>query len=251
MTQPQNPIVLIPTRMASTRLPQKPMADIAGEPMIVHVWRRGMEADCGPVVVACAEEEVAAVIRSVGGEAILTNPAHPSGSDRIQEAVESFDPDGKFDPVINLQGDLPTIERTALQAVLKPLDDSSFEIATLVARISKSDERINPNVVKAVVSLPPGKDIGPAIYFSRATVPWSADDNAQLYHHIGLYAYRREGLRRFVALRPDALEKREGLEQLRALVHGMRIGVACVDTLPLGVDTPADLELARKILSPY
>ena len=219
--------------------------------MIVHVWRRGMEADCGPVVVACAEEEVAAVIRSVGGEAVLTDPTHPSGSDRIQEALESFDPDGKYDPVINLQGDLPTIERTALQAVLKPLDDSSFEIATLVARISKPDERINPNVVKAVVSLPPGKDIGPAIYFSRATVPWSADDNAQLYHHIGLYAYWREGLRRFVALRPDALEKREGLEQLRALVHGMRIGAACVDTLPLGVDTPADLELARKILSPY
>ena len=128
MTQPKNPIVLIPARMASTRLPQKPLADIAGEPMIVHVWRRGMEADCGPVVVACAEEEVAAVIRSVGGEAVLTDPTHPSGSDRIQEALESFDPDGKYDPVINLQGDLPTIERTALQAVLKPLDDSNFEI---------------------------------------------------------------------------------------------------------------------------
>lgn len=250
MTQAQNPIIVIPARMASTRLPRKPLADIAGEPMIVHVWRRGMEADCGPVVVACAEEEIAAVIRSVGGEAVLTDPEHPSGSDRIQEALEGFDPNKKYDPVINLQGDLPTIERALLQAVLRPFDDNSFEIATLVTRISRSEERIDPNVVKAVVSLPPGKDIGPAIYFSRANVPWSADDNAQLYHHIGLYAYRREGLRRFVAFGPDALEKRERLEQLRALVHGMRIGAACVDTLPLGVDTPADLELARKILSP-
>ena len=186
---------------------------------------------------------------AVGGEAVLTDQAHPSGSDRIQEALERFDPSKKYDPVINLQGDLPTIERTLLRAVLRPLDDNSFEIATLVTKISKPDERVDPNVVKAVVSLPPGKDIGPAIYFSRANVPWSADDNARLYHHIGLYAYRREGLRRFVALRPDMLEKRERLEQLRALVHGMRIGAAYVDTLPLGVDTPADLELARKILS--
>ena len=249
MAQSQNPIIMIPARMSSTRLPQKPLADIAGEPLIVHVWRRGMEADCGPVIVACAENEVANVIRSVGGEAVLTDPLHPSGSDRIHEAVERFDPDGKYDLVINLQGDLPTIDRVALEAVLKPLEGSDFDIGTLVAKISSPDERINPNVVKAVVSLPPDENIGPAIYFSRESVPWSEDDKAQLYHHIGLYAYRREGLRKFVSLAPNVLEKQERLEQLRALVNGMRIGAVCVDSVPLGVDTPADLELARRILS--
>ena len=250
MTTPKNPIVVIPARMASTRLPDKPLADIAGDAMIVHVCRRAMEADCGPVVVACAEQVIADTIEAAGGKAVLTDPDHPSGSDRIYEAVEKFDPDGRFDVVINLQGDIPTIEKAAVRAVLDPLDDADIDIATLVTEITDAEERTNPNVVKAVVAFGAGDDIGRAIYFSRATVPWCDADDAPLFCHIGVYAYRREALRRFIELPPGVLEQRERLEQLRALENGMRIAAARVDTVPLGVDTPADLELARKVLSP-
>ena len=246
MTTPKNPIVVIPARMASTRLPDKPLADIAGDAMIVHVCRRAMEADCGPVVVACAEQVIADTIEAAGGKAVLTDPDHPSGSDRIYEAVEKFDPDGRFDAVINLQGDIPTIEKAAVRAVLDPLDDADIDIATLVTEITDAEERTNPNVVKAVVAFGPGDDIGPAIYFSRATVPWCEADDAPLFYHIGVYAYRREALRRFIELPPGVLEQRERLEQLRALENGMRIAAARVDTVPLGVDTPADLERARQ-----
>ena len=234
--------------MASTRLPDKPLADIAGAPMIVQVWHRAMEADCGPVVVACGEEEIAAAITEAGGIAVLTDPNHPSGSDRIHEAVETFDPDGKHDAIINLQGDLPTIEADVVRSVLDPLADAAVDIATLVAEIADAEERTNPNVVKAVLGLAHGETTGRALYFSRATVPWSDEEGAVLYHHIGIYAYRREALSRFVKLSPGVLEQRERLEQLRALENGMVIGAACVDTVPLGVDTPADLERARRIL---
>lgn len=247
MSAPARPIVVIPARMQSTRLPGKPLADIHGEPMIVHVWRRGVEADVGPVVVACAEAEIAEAVRAAGGTAVLTRPDHPSGSDRVFEALGTADPDGRHDAVVNVQGDLPTIEPAAVRAALEPLDEAAVDIATLAAVITEAGERANPNVVKAVIGLAPGRRIGRAHYFSRATVP--AGDGP-LYHHIGLYAYRRAALERFVRLPQGVLEARERLEQLRALEHGMRIDVALVDTVPLGVDTPADLERARAMLAP-
>ena len=247
MTSPANPIVVIPARMQSTRLPGKPLADIHGEPMIVHVWRRGVEADVGPVVVACAESEIAAAVEAAGGRAVLTRPDHVCGSDRIFEALQTVDPEGRHDAVINIQGDLPTIEAAAVRASLAPLEDPAVDIATLVAIITVEEEMTAPSVVKAVVGLKPGETVGRAHYFTRATAPTG---DGPLYHHIGLYAYRRAALERFVALPPGVLEMRERLEQLRALENNMRIDVALVDTVPLGVDTPADLERARAMLAP-
>jgi len=246
-----SPIVVIPARLGATRLPNKPLADIHGEPMIVHVWRRAVAAAVGPVVVACAEAEIAEAVRAAGGEAVLTRPDHPSGSDRIHEAVEAIDPSGRHDAVINLQGDLPTIAPEVVRAVLEPLAIAEVDIATVAAPITDAEERGNPNVVKAAVGFGPGARIARALYFSRAPVPWDGGDAARpLYHHIGVYAYRRAALRRFVALPPTPLELRERLEQLRAMEAGMRIDVALVDTIPLGVDTPADLARARALLAP-
>lgn len=242
---PSNPLVIIPARMASTRLPGKPLADIHGVPMIVQVWRRAREADVGPVVVACAEVEIFDAVNDCGGRAVLTKPDHPSGSDRIFEALTKTDPDGLHDAIVNVQGDLPTIEATAVRTALAPLADPGVDIATLIAEITREEEKENPNVVKAVVSLSEGARAGRALYFSRQRVP--SGDGA-LYHHIGLYAFRRAALERFVALPPAPLEQREKLEQLRALENGMRIDAALVDTVPLGVDTPADLERAREML---
>jgi 3-deoxy-manno-octulosonate cytidylyltransferase (CMP-KDO synthetase) len=240
----QNPIVVIPARLASTRLPNKPLAEIAGAPMIVQVWRRAIESRVGPVLVAADSAAIAEAIQAAGGEAVLTDPALPSGSDRICAALVLFDPARRFDVVVNLQGDLPTIEPESVRAALLPLQDEAVDIATLAARISREEERDDPNVVKAV-----GSPLGPtrlrALYFTRATAPWGEGD---LYHHIGLYAYRRAALERFVALAPSALERREKLEQLRALEAGMRIDVEIIGAAPLGVDTPRDLERARKIL---
>lgn len=255
MTLPRSPIVVIPTRLAATRLPGKPLAEIHGEPMIVHVWRRAVAADVGPVAVACAEEEIAEAVRAAGGEAVLTRPDHASGSDRIFEAVQRLDPEGRRDAVINLQGDLPAIAPEAVRAVLGPLAEPAVDIATLVAEITDPREREDPNVVKAAVAFPDDAGAGPrtarALYFSRVAVPWDGGDpEAPLYHHIGLYAFRREALERFVNLPPSALEIRERLEQLRALEAGLRIDVALVDTVPLGVDTPADLARARELLAP-
>jgi len=242
---PQNPLVVVPARMASTRLPDKPLADICGEPMIVQVWRRAMEAEVGPVIVACGEPEIAAVIEAAGGRAVLTRPDHPSGSDRVYEAVCKIDPDGAHDAIVNIQGDLPTIEATAVRAVLAPLDNPDVDLATLAAVITQEREMADPNVVKAVISLASDEMIGRALYFSRQRVPHG---KGPLYHHIGLYAFRRQALERFVALPPAPLERRESLEQLRALEAGMRIDIALVDTVPLGVDTRADLDRAREIL---
>ncbi|MBI3446455.1 MAG: 3-deoxy-manno-octulosonate cytidylyltransferase [Magnetospirillum sp.] len=240
-----NPVIVIPARMHATRLPGKPLADIHGEPMIVHVWRRAMQAGLGPVVVACSEREVHDAVHAHGGNAVMTDPHHPSGSDRVWEAVEKIDPDGAFNAIVNVQGDLPTLDPEIIRAVFAPLADPLVDVATLITEIVVEEERTNPNVVKAVVSLVPGARIGRALYFSRATVPANAGPH---YHHIGLYAYKRDSLKRFVALPQGVLEQREKLEQLRALENGMRIDAALVDTVPLGVDTPADLERARALL---
>ena len=250
MTLPAHPIVVIPARLAATRLPNKPMADIHGEPMIVHVWRRAMEAAVGPVLVAAGDAPIVAAIERAGGHAVLTDPDLPRGSDRVWAALEAFDPAGRYDAIVNVQGDLPTIDPALVRRSIEPLADPAVDIATLAVEITREEERTNPNVVKAVTAFG-DNGIGRALYFSRATVPANADGaTGPHYHHIGLYAYRRTALLRFVALKPGALEQREKLEQLRALENGMRIDVARVDTLPLGVDTPADLERARQLLAP-
>jgi 3-deoxy-manno-octulosonate cytidylyltransferase (CMP-KDO synthetase) len=245
------PLVVIPARMASTRLPGKPLADIHGVPMIVHVWRRAIEADVGPVVVAAAEPAIAEAIHRAGGEALVTDPDLPSGSDRVHRAVEQLDPDHRHDVVVNLQGDLPTLEPEAIRAALAPLADEAVDIGTLAVRIADPAERDRPDVTKAVLCMADDAPVGSiarALYFSRAAVPWGAGAN---YHHIGIYAFRRRALVRFVSLEPSPLELREKLEQLRALEDGMRIDVALVDTFPLGVDTPADLERARSLLAAH
>jgi 3-deoxy-manno-octulosonate cytidylyltransferase (CMP-KDO synthetase) len=238
-------LVLIPARMAATRLPGKPLLDIGGMPMIVHVLRRAEEAQIGRVAVATDTPEIASAVRAHGGEVVMTRPDHPSGSDRIYEALKQIDPGGKIEIVVNLQGDFPTISPGNIRDVLPPLADPAVDIATLAAQIHTEEEASNPNVVKAV-----GSPIGPrrlrALYFTRAMAP--AGDGPR-YHHIGLYAYRRAALERFVTLPPSALEQQEKLEQLRALEAGMRIDVMIVDTVPRGVDTPADLETARQILA--
>ena len=239
-----NPIVLIPARMAATRLPGKPLLPIAGVPMIVQVWRRAIEADVGPVVVATDDPRIAEAIAAVGGRAALTRADHPSGTDRIHEALETFDPDGRHDAVVNLQGDLPTVDPRIVATALLPLADPAVALSTLAAVIAREEERTDPNVVKLV-----GTEIETgrlrALYFTRATAPWG---DGPLHHHIGLYAFRRAALRRFVALPPSPLERREKLEQLRALEAGMRIDAMVVDTVPLGVDNPAELARARQML---
>jgi 3-deoxy-manno-octulosonate cytidylyltransferase (CMP-KDO synthetase) len=237
-------LVVIPARMASARLPGKPLAEIAGAPMVVHVWRRASEARIGPVVVATDSHEIMAAVERAGGRAVLTRADHESGSDRIHEAVGLVDAEGRFDRIVNVQGDLPTLDPAAIRASIEPLDDGQVDIATLAAEIRREEERVSPNVVKVV-----GTEIAPgrlrALYFTRATAPYG---EGPLHHHIGLYAYRRSALTRFVSLPPSRLERRERLEQLRALEDGMRIDVAVIDTVPLGVDTPEDLERARQIL---
>ncbi len=238
-------LILIPARLAATRLPGKPLADIAGEPMIVHVLRRAQEAGIGPVAVATDSPEVAAVVDKAGGSAVMTRADHASGSDRIFEALGKVDPERTAKIVVNLQGDLPTVAPGDIAEALRPLADASVDIATLAAEIEVAEERTDPNVVKVV-----GTPIAPrrlrALYFTRATAPAG---EGPLYHHIGLYAYRRAALERFVQLPPSPLERREKLEQLRALEAGMRIDVAVVDSVPLGVDTPQDLERARVMLT--
>ncbi len=238
-------LVLIPARMAATRLPGKPLLDLAGLPMIVHVLRRAEAARIGRVAVATDTPEIAAVVAAHGGEAVMTRPEHPSGSDRIHEALGQLDPRGEAEIVVNLQGDFPTILPEHIRSVLGPLADPAVDIATLAAEIHVDEERSNPNVVKMVGSPVSARRLR-ALYFTRATAPWGDGPH---YHHIGLYAYRRGALERFVALAPSTLERREKLEQLRALEAGMRIDVSIVDTVPRGVDTPADLETARQILA--
>ena len=237
-------LILIPARMASIRLPGKPLADIEGQPMIVHVMRRAAASGLGPVVVATDDETIATAVEKAGGRAVMTRADHPSGSDRIFEALGVVDPRQRAQIVVNVQGDLPTLDPAVLGIALRPLADPAVDIATLAAEITRNDERTNPNVVKVV-----GSPVAPfrlrALYFTRATAPAG---EGPLYHHIGLYAYRRASLERFVRLPPSPLEQREKLEQLRALEAGMRVDVSIVDAVPLGVDTPDDLDRARVML---
>ncbi|KQV44350.1 MULTISPECIES: 3-deoxy-manno-octulosonate cytidylyltransferase [unclassified Rhizobium] len=238
-------LVLIPARMASTRLPGKPLADICGLPMIVQVALRAKDADVGRIVVAVDHQETFDAVTAAGFEAVMTRVDHQSGSDRIYEALLKCDPEGRAKIVINVQGDLPTIEPETIRAALRPLEDEAVDIATLTVEIEDEEEKTNPNVVK-VVGSPIAEDRLRALYFTRATAPHG---KGPLYHHIGLYAYRRAALEKFVGLSPSTLEKRESLEQLRALEAGMRIDVEVVRSVPLGVDTPADLEKARRLLA--
>lgn len=242
---PLSPIVLIPARMQATRLPGKPLAMIAGLPMIVHVLRRAEEAGVGPVAVACAEAEIAAAVRAAGGTAVLTEPALPSGSDRCFAALSALDPEGRHDVVVNLQGDLPTLDPTAIRAVLEPLRDPACDIGTVVVPIRDRMEAEASHVVKAAVVFRQGERIAPAPYFSRLPVPFG---KGPLWHHVGIYAWRRAALARFVSLPPSPLEQREQLEQLRAIEAGLRIFCVRMEGAPFGVDTPEDLARARTIL---
>ncbi|MDM9619616.1 3-deoxy-manno-octulosonate cytidylyltransferase [Rhizobium sp. S96] len=247
MTSPNldNVLVLIPARLASTRLPGKPLADICGLPMIVQVGLRAKEANIGRVVVAVDDQQVFDVVSQAGFEVVMTSKDHQSGSDRIYEALMKIDPEGKAQYIVNVQGDLPTIEPETVRASLRPLEDERVDIATLTIEIDNEADKKAPHIVK-IVGSPLSENRLHALYFTRATAPYG---EGPLYHHIGLYAYRRSALERFVSLGPSVLEKRESLEQLRALEAGMRIDAEIVDTVPLGVDTPADLEKARRILS--
>lgn len=244
---PQN-LIVIPARMQATRLPGKPLADIHGKPMIVHVWERAMAAEVGRVAVATDSTEIAAAVRAAGGEAVMTRADHVSGSDRVFEAVSRIDPDGDIERIVNLQGDLPTLDPKLVRACLEPLTTKGVDIATLAAEITVAEEKVSPHVVKVVGTPLKVPNRLRALYFTRATAPYG---EGPLYHHIGMYAYRRQSLERFVSLPPSPLELREKLEQLRALEDGMRIEVAIVDTVPLGVDTPADLDRARRMLASH
>jgi 3-deoxy-manno-octulosonate cytidylyltransferase (CMP-KDO synthetase) len=238
-------LIVIPARLAATRLPNKPLAMIGDAPMIVHVWRRAVQANAGPVIVAAGDQAIVDAIKAAGGDAVMTDPALPSGSDRVHAAAEIFDPQGKFDIVVNVQGDLPTLEPKLVSASVTPLANPAIDIATVVARITLEEELTDTAVVKAALSLEPGATVGPALYFSRNLIPSGPGDH---YHHIGIYAFRRAALRKFVTLKPTVLELRERLEQLRAIENGMRMAAALVDTIPLGVDTQADLDRARRLL---
>lgn len=238
-----NSLIIVPARLKATRLASKPMADIGGKPMIVHVWRRAVEAGAGRVIVATDAAEIVSAIEAEGGEALMTRADHPSGSDRVYEAVQHADPDGAYDVIVNLQGDLPTLDPALVRASVGALGDA--DIATLAAEIVEDRERTDPNVVKAVCAATDDPKRFRALYFTRATAPWG---EGPLFHHIGIYAYRRDALARFIAMPPSPLEKRERLEQLRALEAGMTIAVGLVDAVPFGVDTPADLARARALL---
>lgn len=240
------PIILIPARLGSTRLPGKPLAIIGDAPMIVHMLRLGLQAGVGPVAVACAEEAIAEAVRAAGGTAVMTAPDLPSGSDRVHAALQALDPEGRHDVVINLQGDFPTLDPVLLARVLLPLRDPAFDVGTLVVPVESAEEGEKSSVVKAVCAFPEGAEIAPAHYFSRQPVPWGP---GPLWHHLGVYAYRRAALDRFVTLPESPLEKRESLEQLRLLEAGIRIGVTRAPAAPFGVDTPEDLERARRILA--
>jgi 3-deoxy-manno-octulosonate cytidylyltransferase (CMP-KDO synthetase) len=231
--------------MAATRLPGKPLADIGGKPMIVHMLERGWQAGIGPVAVACGDPEIAAAVRAAGGRAVLTDPALPSGSDRVHAALTELDPDGAHDVVVNLQGDFPTLDPNGLRLVVTPLRDPVVDIGTLVVPIRDAAEAATDSFVKVACAFRDDARIAPALYFSRRQVPWG---DGPLWHHVGIYAYRRAALDRFVSLPPSLLERREGLEQLRALEDGMRIWCVRMEHGPFGVDTEEDLERARGIL---
>jgi 3-deoxy-manno-octulosonate cytidylyltransferase (CMP-KDO synthetase) len=237
-------LVLIPARLASTRLPGKPLVEIGGLPMIVQVIRRAEAAKLGPVWVATDDLAIKTAVEKAGGNAVMTRKDHVSGSDRIFEALRAIDPKKKAKIIVNVQGDLPTVEPATIRAAAKLVQDKAVDIGTVAAVIDNENDRVSPNIVKVIGSVA-GKNRLHALYFTRATAP---SGDGPLYHHIGLYAYRRAALEKFVKLKPSNLEQRERLEQLRALEAGMRIDVAIVDAVPLGVDTRAELEKAREML---
>ena len=239
-----SPLVIIPARLAATRLPGKPLLLVGGRPMILHVLDRAREAAIGPVVVACAEQAIADVVIGAGGVAVLTDPALPSGSDRVRQAASLVDPDRRHDVLVNLQGDLPTIEGSDIARVLVPLDALPCDVATLVAPVESADEAGAASVVKAACHFEPGAAVAAVPYFSRLPVPWG---DGPLWHHVGIYAWRRDALDRFTSLPPSGLERREKLEQLRAIEAGLRIGAARIARAPFGVDTPDDLARARRL----
>ena len=235
-------LVLIPSRLSATRLPNKPLALIGGKPMIVQVYLRALEAAIGEVVVACDSPEIRDVIEAAGGRAVLTDPALPSGTDRIAAALQEVDRERRFQRIVNLQGDIPTVDPATVAAAAAALGREDADIGTVVTPTTSDEERLNPNVVKAV-GTPIADRQYRALYFSRSPVPYGDGD---CFHHIGIYSFRRDSLERFVTLPPSPLEQREKLEQLRALENGMRIDFSVVDTVPLGVDTPADLAAANR-----
>ena len=239
-------VIVIPARMESTRLPGKPLADIAGESMIVRVWKQAVKAGIGPVVVAAADDVIMAAVERAGGIAVMTDPNLPSGSDRVHEALNVFDPERRYDAIINLQGDLPALDPKVIRAVGDTLKDSGADIATLAAPITDPADFDNPNVVKPIVAWNAQGTRGRALYFTRTRAPYG---EGPYFHHVGIYAFTRTALGHFVALPPSPLEKREKLEQLRALEAGMRIDVAKIDEVPLSVDTPQDLARARRLIS--
>ena len=242
------PVIIIPARMAASRLPGKPLADIAGKPMILHVWERARAAGIAPVWVATDDQQIADAVHGAGGNAVITRADHPSGSDRTFEAVQLIDPDGRFDVILNLQGDLPELDPQIPARLLAAVEASGAELSTLVTRADET-EATRPQIVKAVIAWDTpsaaGHRFGRALYFSRAAVPTGP---AAKYHHIGVYGWRRDALATFVSLPPSPLETSERLEQLRALEAGMRIAVAEIDTAPAGVDTEEDLEATRQRL---
>ena len=240
------PLLIIPVRLAATRLPRKPLAQIHGKPMIFHVWEKAMKANLGPVVVACGDQEIVTEVKKFGGTAILTDPNLPSGTDRIKIAADIFDPNESYTCILNVQGDLPTLDPQLLHNVLEPLANTSVDISTIATVIHDPQDLQNENMVKVALSLEEGKEIGRALYFSRLPVPYGKGPH---YHHVGLYAYKRDALRTFVRLPVNPLEATEKLEQLRALAHGMRIDVKVIHTsAPFGVDTQSDLERAIRII---
>lgn len=238
------PIILIPARLSATRFPNKPLAKINGLEMIIHVLKRAMATHIQDIYVACAEKEIAQCVIKHGGKAILTDPMHQSGSDRIYEALQKVDPDETFDVVINLQGDLPTFDPLLIDKLLYQLRYSNVDISTLVSKITEEEEKENPNVVKAILSVS-DKKLHKVLYFTRACAPYGASD---LFHHIGIYGYKRAALKKFVSLPPSSLEKIEKLEQLRALENNLSIYTSIVNTVPLGVDTAEDLKKAESLL---
>ncbi len=244
-----NIAVIIPARMDASRLPAKPLAIIGGEPMIVHVMRRAIEAGFETPIIACDHEDIFNAVEKAGGKAVMTSDKHPSGSDRVQEAANIIDPDRKINTIINLQGDLPFIDGRILMPLAESLEGGKADIATPFAQATKAEAEL-PQVVKAAIAFPEGQceigDSGRVLYFSRQKIPANAGVALPIWHHIGIYAWRRDALERFVTLKPSPLEKAEKLEQLRALENGMTINGLVVSHAPKGVDTPQDLDDARK-----
>jgi len=236
------PLIVIPSRIGATRLPRKPLAEIGGEPMVVHVWRAAIESGVGDVVVATDSLDIAVVIEKAGGRPVMTSSDHPSGSDRVFEAANLVDPSGKIDIIVNVQGDQPVLDPSLIRDCVAPLDDPAVDISTVAAVLTDPSTVIEPSVVKMIGTPAGAAGVQRALYFTRAPAPFGP---GPLYHHIGLYAYRRDALAQFVKMPPSPLEMREKLEQLRALEAGMRIDVKEVKSIPMSVDTPDDLEKVR------